>query len=99
MLGEALAQEMKHYGVRVSALCPGPTESEFGQVAGKSVDDRRKAQSAVQVAQRGLEGLAEGKPWVIPYLRGRLQVFAQRFVPRTVVTAAAARMLRPASLK
>jgi short-subunit dehydrogenase len=96
MLGEALAQEMKPYGVRVSALCPGPTESEFGQVAGKRLNDRRKAQSAVQVARRGLEGLAEGKPWVIPYLRGRLQVFGQRFIPRTVVTAAAGRMLRPA---
>jgi short-subunit dehydrogenase len=99
MLGEALAEEMKPYGVRVSALCPGPTESEFGQVAGKRLNDRRKAQSAVQVARRGLEGLAQGKPWVIPYLRGRLQVFAQRFVPRRVVTAAAGRMLRPASPK
>jgi short-subunit dehydrogenase len=97
MLGEALAEEMKHYGVRVSALCPGPTESEFGQVAGGRA--ARKAQSAVQVARRGLEGLAEGKHWVIPYFRGRMQVFAQRFVPRRAVTAAAGRMLRSASLK
>lgn len=99
MLGEALNEEMKLYGVRVSALCPGPTESEFGQVAGGRAASRRKAQSAVQVARRGLEGLAEGKPWVIPYLRGRLQVFGQRFIPRTVVTATAGRMLRPASPK
>jgi uncharacterized protein len=99
MLGEALNEEMKRYGVRVSALCPGPTESEFGQVAGGRAASRRKAQSAVQVARRGLEGLAEGKPWVIPYLRGRLQVFGQRFFPRTVVTAAAGRMLRPGSQK
>jgi uncharacterized protein len=99
MLAEALAEEMKRYGVRVSALCPGPTESEFGQVAGVGTGGGRKAQSAVQVARRGLEGLAESKPWVIPYLRGRLQVFGQRFIPRTVVTAAAGRMLRPASLK
>jgi NAD(P)-dependent dehydrogenase (short-subunit alcohol dehydrogenase family) len=36
---------------------------------------------------------------VIPYLRGRVQVFAQRFVPRSVVTSAVERLLRPATLK
>jgi short-subunit dehydrogenase len=99
MLAEALAEEMKRHGVRVSALCPGPTESEFNQVAGSRSGDRRKAQSAVQVAQRGLEGLAVGKHWVLPYLAGRIQVFAQRFVPRRVVTGAIERMFRPAGLK
>jgi NAD(P)-dependent dehydrogenase (short-subunit alcohol dehydrogenase family) len=36
---------------------------------------------------------------VIPYLRGRVQVFAQRFMPRTVVTSTVERLLRPATLK
>jgi uncharacterized protein len=99
MLAEALAQEMKRYDVQVSALCPGPTESEFGQVAGVRLGDKRKSQSAAEVAQRGLEGLADGKHWVIPYLSGRVQVFAQRFVPRRVVTGAVERLFRPASLK
>src|SRR5271155_140459 len=66
MLAEALAQEMKRHGVRVSALCPGPTESEFTQVAGARTGDNRKPQSATEVARRGLEALAEGKHWVIP---------------------------------
>ncbi len=99
MLAEALAEEMKRHGVRVSALCPGPTESEFNQVAGSRSGDRRKAQSAVQVAQRGLEGLAAGKHWVLPYLAGSVQVFTQRFVPRRVVTGAIERMFRPPGLK
>lgn len=99
MLAEALAEEMKRYGVYVSALCPGPTESEFNQVAGGRTGDNRKPQSAVAVAQRGLEGLAKGKHWVIPYLAGRLQVFTQRFVPRRVVTGAIERLFRPQSLK
>ncbi|MGA3222614.1 MAG: SDR family oxidoreductase [Acidobacteriaceae bacterium] len=99
MLAEALAEEVKRYGIRVSALCPGPTESEFNHVAGERAGDRRKAQSASAVARRGLEGLAGGKPWVIPYLAGRVQVFAQRFVPRRVVTSAVARMFRPPNLK
>src|ERR1700728_1593577 len=98
-LAEALAEEMKRHGVHVSALCPGPTESEFTQVAGARTGDMRKSQSAAEVARRGLEGLAEGKHWVIPYLAGRLQVFAQRFIPRQVVTSAIERMFRPANLK
>jgi uncharacterized protein len=99
MLAEALAQEMKRHGVAVSALCPGPTESEFTQVSGVRLGDRRKPQSAVSVARLGLEALAQGRHSIIPYLGGRLQVFAQRFMPRTVVTSAVERLLRPAALK
>jgi short-subunit dehydrogenase len=99
MLAEALAEEVKRYGVRVSALCPGPTESEFLEVAGGRTNDSRKMQSAAEVARLGLEGLVQGKHWVIPYLAGRVQVFAQRFVPRRMVSGAAERMFRPAKLK
>jgi uncharacterized protein len=95
MLAEALAEELKDSGVKVSALCPGPTVSEFDRVAGSRKDDKRPRQSTAEVALRGLEGLAEGKPWVIPYFRGQLQVFAQRLVPRRLVTQAAARVMRP----
>jgi uncharacterized protein len=94
-LAEAVAVEVKRFGVRVSALCPGPTESEFGEVAGSRSRNKGKAQPAQEVARRGLEGLAAGKPWVVPYVRGRLQVFGQRFFPRTFITQAAERMLRP----
>jgi short-subunit dehydrogenase len=95
MLAEALAEEVKAYGVKVSALCPGPTVSEFDQVAGSRKTDMRPRQSTGEVALRGLEGLVAGKPWVIPYLRGQLQVFGQRFLPRRLVTETAGRMMRP----
>ncbi|HEV2276502.1 MAG TPA: SDR family oxidoreductase, partial [Acidobacteriaceae bacterium] len=75
-LAETLAGEVKRYGVRVSALCPGPTESEFSQVAGARTLESRKSQNAKEVAVRGLETLARGKPSVIPYWGGRIQVFA-----------------------
>jgi uncharacterized protein len=97
MLAQALAEEVKRYGVHVSALCPGPTQSEFGQVSGQppGVGGGRKVQSAAEVARLGLEGLAAGKHAVIPYLAGRVVVFAQRFVPRRVVSRAVERMFRP----
>jgi short-subunit dehydrogenase len=98
-LAEAIAEEAKPYGVRVSALCPGPTESEFGQVAGQPASQFRKSQKADIVARRGLEALVAGKHWVIPYLGGKVMVFMQRFAPRRLVTVAAASMFRPESLK
>ena len=92
---EALAHEVSAYGVRVSALCPGPTRSEFHLVAGTTEQYGRGKQSAEEVARLGLEGLVQGKPWVIPYAVGKAMVFMQRFVPRRVVSGAAARMFRP----
>ncbi len=94
-LAEAMAEELKKHGVRVSALCPGPTESEFGDVAGVNLGDMRGFQSAGIVARRGLEGLARGKHWVIPYVVGQLGVFAQRFLPRRLVTAGVEKAFRP----
>ena len=33
-LSEALHEELKPHGIKVSCLCPGPTRTEFGDVAG-----------------------------------------------------------------
>ena len=94
-LSEAIAEEVKKYGVHVSALCPGPTESEFGQVAGNPTISGRGTQKADIVARRGLEGLVRGKHWVIPYAVGQAGVFAQRFFPRRMVTASVEKAFRP----
>jgi short-subunit dehydrogenase len=94
-LAEAIAEEVKKHGIHVSALCPGPTESEFGDVAGVSINQMRGFQKANIVARRGLEGLVRGKHWVIPYIVGQLGVFAQRFLPRRLVTAGVEKAFRP----
>jgi short-subunit dehydrogenase len=93
-LAEALAHEVAEYGVRVSALCPGPTESEFNEVAGLREMSMRGRQSAEEVARIGLEGMVQGKHWVIPYFAGKVMVFMQRLVPRQLVSGAAAKMFR-----
>jgi short-subunit dehydrogenase len=98
-LAEGIAEEVKRYGIRVSALCPGPTDSEFGAVAGFDLASFGNTQPASVVAKRGLEGLVRGSHWVIPYLVGRVGVFAQRFLPRRLVTGGLERTLRPKSLK
>src|SRR3981081_1279164 len=65
LFAEGLAEEVRHHGVRVCALCPGPTESEFLEVAGQRPHSRRPQETAEKVARVGLRGLAAGKSLVI----------------------------------
>lgn len=97
LFAEGLAEEVKPYGVRVCALCPGSTESEFLEVAGQSgvVAARKNRETAEKVARVGLQALAAGKSYVISGTRNYLGAHSQRLVPRGVVTRIAGKMFRP----
>jgi uncharacterized protein len=101
ILAEGLAEEMKPYGVRVCALCPGSTESEFSEVAGQSAlaAARRNRETAEKVARVGLKALAAGKSYVISGTGNYLGAHSQRLVPRRWVTRIAAQLFRPAPPK
>ena len=94
IFAEGLAEEMKQYGIRVCALCPGTTESEFHTVSGQE-KFMRKAETAEKVARTGLKALAAGKSYVISGLGNYLGAHSQRLVPRRVVTKIAAGMFKP----
>jgi short-subunit dehydrogenase len=94
LLAEGLAEEMKPYGIRVCALCPGSTESEFHAVSGQQ-RFIRNAESAEKVAHTGLKALAAGKSYVISGLRNYVGAQGQRLVPRRFVTRIAAGMFKP----
>ena len=96
LFAEALAEEVKRYGVRVCALCPGPTVSEFQKVAG--VPERMAMgleEAADQVARNGLRALAAGEHSAISGFANWLGVEVQRMAPRRFVTYAAEKLLRP----
>ncbi len=94
LFAEGLAEEVKPYGIRVCALCPGSTESEFHVVSGQEKFIRR-AETAKKVAHTGLKALAAGKSYVISGLGNYLGAHGERLVPRRFVTKVAARMFRP----
>ena len=96
LFAEGLAEELKPYGIRVCALCPGSTESEFHVVAGQDKFIHR-AETAQKVARTGLRALAAGKSYVISGLGNYFGAHGERLVPRRFVTRTAARMFRPKS--
>jgi short-subunit dehydrogenase len=96
---EALAEEVKGDGIRVTALCPGPTYSEFRQRAKmeKSGVFRNKSipvMLASQVAEAGYRGLMRGKRVVVPGLVNKFGVAATRLAPRGMVTRMAGKINR-----
>jgi len=95
LLAEGLAEEMKPHGVRVCALCPGTTTSEFHEVAGHPSHAKGREQSAETVARNGLKALAAGKSYVISGLGNYLGAHGERLVPRRLVTQIAAKLFRP----
>ena len=85
---EALANEVAGSGVTVTALCPGPTASNFQGVAGLEESKLvfgKKLPTAREVAEAGYGGMMAGKNVVIPGLSNKLTANAPRFLPRTAV--------------
>jgi len=85
-LSEALHEETKPYGVKVSALCPGPTRTEFGDIAGfsKSAALTRVSMDAEPVVRKGLEALEANKAVVITGALNRAVAFSTRLAPRSI---------------
>ncbi|MGH9738366.1 MAG: SDR family NAD(P)-dependent oxidoreductase [Candidatus Acidiferrales bacterium] len=99
IFAEGLAEEVRGLGVRVCALCPGSTNTEFQQVAHQPDRAFRYAETAEKVARVGLEGLAQGKSSVISGGRNRWMVFGERFAPRAFVAKMAAKVMGPEGAK
>ncbi len=89
---EAIANETSGTGVTVTALCPGPTVTDFQKRAGFGKTRLFRGpllMDAPTVARSGYDGLMRGKRLVIPGLANRLLVQALRVTPRRLATAIA----------
>ena len=86
-LTEALHEELKPHGVHVTCLCPGPTRTEFGDVAGFGGNGMfdRVAMESPEVVAAGLEGFDKNKAVVVPGLVNKIGASSTRFAPRSVV--------------
>jgi uncharacterized protein len=87
-LSEAVNNELAGTGVKVTALCPGPTESRFQEVA--AMEDSplvqgQKLPSAKEVAEYGYQAMRQGQAVAVHGWRNRLLVWSLRWLPRAMV--------------
>ncbi|NCZ47669.1 MAG: SDR family NAD(P)-dependent oxidoreductase, partial [Betaproteobacteria bacterium] len=102
---EALAKEMEDYGVSVSCLAPGPTDTAFFDgVDPQRIDGghffRKSARADPSgVAQQGVELMLRGGMTHVVGAINRFMILGNRLAPRPVVAAISKHLLRPAAVK
>jgi uncharacterized protein len=94
---EALANEVKGTGVTVTLLCPGPTRTRFGAVAGANGTRlfTGSSMSAAEVAREGYQAMMRGRRAVIAGTRNRWMMAGTRLAPRAAVAGVVRRLNSP----
>jgi short-subunit dehydrogenase len=100
---EAIHQEVRGHGVSVTALAPGPVETDFWQIAGWETSTGRSFERSVpgalispqQAARAAIQGLERGERVVVPGLPIRAAMLASRYIPHAVKLPALARFMKP----
>jgi short-subunit dehydrogenase len=84
---EALAEEVRGTGLRVTCLCPGPTATEFAEAAAMTDTNlfRGGTMTSADVARIGYEGWKNGKVLVVPGLSNKVSMSLVRMSPRPMV--------------
>ncbi len=84
---EALAEELRNSGVTVTALCPGPTHTDFAQSAqmtNSRLFNTFGLADAADVAKYGFDAMMHGKRLAIPGIRNKIVAQANRIAPRAL---------------
>ena len=88
---EAITNEVKDKGVVVSALCPGPTSSEFQNVSNmekSKLFDMFPVASSAEVAEFGYRSLMKEKPVAIYGILNKIGAKTTPLLPKKLVTSA-----------
>ncbi|MBI1920416.1 MAG: SDR family oxidoreductase [Geobacter sp.] len=84
---EALADELRGSGVKVTALCPGATETQFASRA--NMEGTRifqgRLMDAETVAEAGYRALLRGNTRIVPGFANKATIASLRFLPRDMV--------------
>jgi len=91
---EALWEENRAHGIKVMALCPGVTETNFFEAARGHKPPARVSQTPEEVVDTALRGLAHGRSHIISGWTNFLMTQSERLVPRSLITRVAGRMMR-----
>ena len=89
--GRALGAELRGTGVTVTTLCPGPVETGFAEAGGISDDEAAETLPrfmwvrAADVAKAAVDGLATGRPVVIPGAANRAAAALAHLAPKSLI--------------
>lgn len=95
---EALSEELRGSGLSVTALCPGPVDTNFAKragTAGSRLAHLPLRLSADEVARAGYEGLMRGDRVVIPGIANQLGAIGARLSPHELLLRFARRIHDP----
>lgn len=96
----ALRQELRKSGVRVLAVCPGPTDTEFFGVARVEGTMTAMRRDNVQtVVAQSLRALQHNKAFVVTGFRSRVMACASRWFPFEISTRLVERVLHSALVR
>lgn len=98
--GEAINHELRGTGVTVTTLCPGPTRTEFTDVANTGtsvlfVGPLANVMTAAEVARQGYRALAAGKRVHIVGVANKLVAASGRFSPHAISLPVTSAILKP----
>ncbi len=94
-LSEALAEEAADSGVRVTALCPGTTKTEFFDSAGADGwIDRWGGLTPEFVVKTGLNAARRGRRVSVPAVRYKIMTFLPRLMPRRLMLTISRRLFQ-----
>lgn len=97
-LSQAMNEEVRGSGVRVLALCPGRTPTEFQAVAGTgAVEGAFGLRTPEQVVEEGLSAFDDEDGYSVPGVENYLATWLVRVLPRSAVTRAVKAVVRRAS--
>ncbi len=86
----AIAHELKNSKIKIMALCPGPTKTDFQTRAGMTEINLMKFtkfHTAKFVAEYGYKAFLKGKTIAIPGTLNKIYLYLIRFIPRKLVSS------------
>ena len=92
---EEVRNDVRGKNIRISALCPGPTDTGFEKSSNleeSSLFERLKVMAAKKVAEIGYKEFQKGKVVIIPGIFNRIAVFGTRFLSRKFVVKTAGKL-------
>ncbi|HEX8734590.1 MAG TPA: SDR family oxidoreductase [Pyrinomonadaceae bacterium] len=92
---EALAEENRPHGITVTALCPGPTDTDFFRVANAKALQMKGMQTPEEVVETALNAARRGRSVVVSGWTNYISSVLGTLVPNAIVTRAISGVLRP----